>query len=57
MVNSALSCSKFTFLKFSRSNHRWPKLDAEITASFDTVLLFTNNLKNLYEKFNIAVKT
>ena len=57
MVNLALNCSKLTFLKFSRSNHSRPKLDPQITASFDTVLLITNDLKNLYKKFNMAVKT
>ena len=33
-------------------NHRWPKLCAQITASFDTVLHITNDLKTLYVKFN-----
>ena len=35
--------------------HRRPKLGSLITASFDTVLHITNNLKTLYEKFNISL--
>ena len=33
-------------------NHRWPKLGAQITTSFDIVLHITNDLKTLYVKFN-----
>ena len=33
-------------------NHGWPKLGAQITASFDIVLHITNDLKTLYVKFN-----
>ena len=39
------------------AGHRWPKLGAQITTSFDTVLHIKNDLKTLNEKFNIVVKT
>ena len=38
------------------SKHRRAKLGAQVTASFDTVLHITNDLKTLCEKFNIVVK-
>ena len=47
-----VSCTIFSFL-----NYRRPKLDAQITASFDTGLHIMNDLKTLYEKFNIYVQT
>ena len=58
-----VSSSKRFYGNFHRNqpsvlfNHRQPKLGAQITASFDTVLHITNDLKTLYEKSNIVVKT
>ena len=50
---------KFVWRIFSYFNclQRRPKLGAFITASFDTASHITNDLKTLYEKFNIVVKT
>ena len=44
-----------TCTKTLSSIHRRPKLDVLITASFDTALHITKDLKILYEKFNIVV--
>ena len=45
----------YTIISFL--NYRRPKLGAQITASVDTGLHIMNDLKTLFEKFNIVVQT